>query len=659
MKQEIFKLLICKHIKYVLKISLVASLILFFAISRVEANPIDPTDLEVFFDRFLETQMEEHHIPNATVSVVANGEVILQKGYGYANLDGNIPVDPKTTLFRIGSTSKLFTWTAVMQLVEQGKLDLDTDVNTYLDFAIPARLEKHFSKAEATPITMRHLMTHTPGFEDALDGLFYLSADQAPPLDEYLRTYLPARVFPAGEVMAYSNYGTALAGYIVERVSGTPFAEHIEQNIYAPLGMDNSTFRQPLPKNLSPNLARPYRFVQGEYLEGGFEYMPMPAGSMSTTASDMAKFMIAHLQGGHFNGNQILKEDTIKKMHSQQFTHDPRLGGMTLGFMEGTFNNRMTLSHGGGTMLFNTGLYLLPEENVGIFISFSGGSGSNHLVHTELYQAFLDRYYPFPRAQEQVQLVEGTKGAEHLLGQYHANRRSFTTPSSILSLMTGVVQIDADEDGYLLATYLGETNRLLEIESGVYHNLREERTQDYYGPFRTLIFDTDSFGSTMLMSDGPMTYSKAPWYATSQFTVATFVAALLIILGTLITWVIGLVLRILRGRKYHDAKLALAARWTAIAFGITTLGLILGFVISNEIDPVYGVPLTVFGVVPAWAHLIDLLPRLMAFWAVPILIFAILAWHKRFWGAFSRIHYSLFSAATMVLIWLFYYWNLL
>lgn len=657
MKKTIIKLLTCKPIKYLLKISLVASLILFLAISRVEANPIDPIDLEVFIDGIMAAQMEEHHIPNATVSVVANGEVMLQKGYGYVNLDKGILVNPETTIFRIGSTSKLFTWTAVMQLVEQGKLDLDTDVNTYLDFAIPASLLNTPNKAEVTPITMRHLMTHTPGFEDALDGLFYLSAEQAPPLEEYLRTYLPARVFPAGEVMAYSNYGTALAGYIVERVSGMPFAEYIEQNIYAPLGMNSSTFRQPLPENLSPNLARPYRFVQGEYLEGGFEYMPAPAGSMSSTASDMAKFMLAHLQDGQLNGNQILKEETINKMHSQQFTHDPRLGGMTLGFMEGTFNNQRTLSHGGGTMLYNTGLYLLPIENVGIFVSFSGGS--NHLVHTELYQDFLDRYYPVPRSPEQVQLAEGARGAEHLLGQYHANRRSFTTPSSVLSLMTGVVQIDQDEDGYLLATYLGETNRLLEIEPGVYHNLREERTQDYYGPFRTLIFDPDSFGRTMLMSDGPMTYSKAPWYATSQFTVATFVAALLIILGTLITWFIGLILRIIRGQKNHDAKLALAARWTAVAFSITTLGLVLGYVITNEIDPAYGVPLTVFGVVPAWAHLIDQLPILLAFLAVPILIFAILAWHKRFWGAFSRIHYSLFSAATLVLIWLFYYWNLL
>ena len=191
------------------------------------SGPNDPAELSAFLDGVIATSMESNHVPGAVVVVVKDGEVFFAKGYGYADLENKTPVDPATTLFRPGSVSKLFTWTAVMQLVEAGKLDLDSDVNIYLDFEIPATYAK--------PITLRLIMTHMAGFEDKGDGLFKLDEEEVSSLETYIKTNLPARVFSPGQYGAYSNYATALSGYIVERVSGMPFESYISKNILEPL----------------------------------------------------------------------------------------------------------------------------------------------------------------------------------------------------------------------------------------------------------------------------------------------------------------------------------------------------------------------------------------------------------------------------------------
>ena len=276
------------------------------------AVELESTDVEQFLDTLIREKLDEFQIPNLTVSVVSGGEVIFARGYGHADIETKKPVDPEKTLFRIGSTSKLFTWTSVMQLVEQGKIDLDADINEYLDFEIPQTLEYKRGNNTTGPITMRHLMSHTPGFEDYMSDVFSLSEDHLVPLSQYVREQRPKRVFTPGEVPAYSNYGTSLAGYIVEVVSGIPFADYVEQNIYQPLGMENSTFRQPLPSQLADQISKPYRYVNGEFLEAEFEYVSEPAGSMSSTGLDMAKFMFAYLQEGQHEGARILEEESLK-----------------------------------------------------------------------------------------------------------------------------------------------------------------------------------------------------------------------------------------------------------------------------------------------------------------------------------------------------------
>ncbi|MGE5776114.1 MAG: serine hydrolase domain-containing protein, partial [Chloroflexota bacterium] len=215
-------------------------------------GPNDPMELEAFMDGVMAAKMSENHIPGAVVVVVKDGEVLLSKGYGYADLETRTPVDPEKTLFRPGSVSKLFVWTSVMQLVEQGKLDLNADVNDYLDFTIPDTYPE--------PITLKTLMTHTPGFEDKGEDLFVIKPENVISLEAYLKKNIPARVFAPGTIGAYSNYGTALASYIVERVSEMPFYEYVETNIFSPLEMTHATFRQPLPTDLAEDMSSGYNY---------------------------------------------------------------------------------------------------------------------------------------------------------------------------------------------------------------------------------------------------------------------------------------------------------------------------------------------------------------------------------------------------------------
>lgn len=644
-----------KRIKYRMLVSFLIVFVLVLSATVASAKNAQDNNLEAFFDNTVNSKLEKYHIPNATVAVVKDGEIVYKKGFGLADIENNIPVDADTTLFRIGSTSKLITWTAVMQLVEAGKLDLNTDINTYLDFEIPPQLEKPLRNTTAKPITMTDLMTHTPGFEDYPGMLFRLSKDELLPLNDYIKNYLPARIFPAGEVAAYSNYGTALAGYIVERVSGLPFSEYVEKNIFTPLNMNKGTYRQPPALDSPVRIAKPYRFVNGSYTEASFEYIMLePAGSMSSTASDMANFMLAHLSGGAYNGGRILKEETLKEMHKQHFTYDSTLGGMTLGFMHGVFNDKNVLFHGGSTMLYNTGLYLAPEVNTGIFISCSGG---NHLLHSEVFQEFMDFYYPI-KAQIKGAPGEGNKGrAKEFTGEYQMNRRSVTTDDKIAGILAGgIINVDVDEDGYLLVTNGGETNKFIEIEPGVYQNLREGRTQDAFGPFHKIIFKTDPFGRIMLTTDGPMTYSKAPFYSTMSFTALAAIIIILIVIGSLIYWIISMIASWFKRGKNKSSGLAAIASWIGICASITILILIANL-FSSPVDPVYQLPPDAY--MPVKGNpLLDFIPILMWIFSCLLVASTFVAWWKGFWGRVARAHYSIFTLAVLGLMWMLNYWNI-
>jgi len=618
------------------------------------AAPADDTDkLEAFIDGVIYRQMDENNIVGATVAVVQDGEIKLTKGYGYADRENRVPVDPEETLFRIGSTGKLFTWTAVMQLVEQNLIDLDADVNEYLDLEIPDRLFGWDASGDPGPITMRHLLTHTPGFEDKGQGLFVLKPEEMLNLENYVKENIPARVYPPGEVMAYSNYGAALAGYIVERVSGLPFAEYVEENIYEPLGMEHSTFRQPLPDDLEPGMAEGYNFYNGAYYRGSFEYISaLPAGSMSSAAEDMARFMIAHLQEGASGDARILEESTVREMHSRQFTQHPEQDGMTYGFIEQSINNRRIINHGGNTFLFATGFYLLPEENVGLFVSYNGGTG---LEREALLTALMDRYYP---AHETGELTppEGSKErAAALTGEYLPNRANFTSMEKLFRLLSGA-RVGVNQDGYLLVNVLGYPQQFVEVEPGVYERRYTEGTD----LARKIVFVEDSTGRMMMCGEGPVfTYTRAPWYGSGTTAGLLTVSTLLLMVTAIAGWIYASVGRVIRKEKSGAPKTALAARLVAAFYGLFLLIFIVALLsVVSDIDPAFGVPRTFLGE-PAGLDTVLTLPYIIAAAAAIMLVFAVIGWINKYWTIGGRLHYTLLALSSLGMTWLMFYVNLL
>jgi CubicO group peptidase (beta-lactamase class C family) len=391
-----------------------------------KAHELTADDLGAFLDGLMPQEIEHADIAGAVIAVVKDGKLFFAKGYGYSDVAKKVPVSPETTLFRPGSISKLFTWTSVMQQVELGKLDLDRDVNDYLDFRIPPAFGK--------PITLRNIMTHTTGFEETAKNLFVDSAEELRPTGEYLRVHMPARIFPPGATPAYSNYATTMAAYIVERVSGQNFNDYVEEHIFKPLNMTHATFRQPLPDALKPDMSNGYVLGSGEPKH--FEYVQVaPAGSLSASAVDMTHFMIAHLQNGKYGDAQILKPETAIQMHArQQGVWPPSMNAMCLGFYEQWLDGHRSIGHGGDTISFHSNLHLILDANVGLFVSYNSPGRAEIDPRGLLFNKFMERYFP-PPPSNQPTLATAAQDVAAVAGSYEVSRRFQTNVLAITTLL--------------------------------------------------------------------------------------------------------------------------------------------------------------------------------------------------------------------------------
>ncbi len=619
---------------------IVSSVVNLFALRQVGAQapvvqgPTDPIEMAAFFDGIMLYNLEKDHIAGVTVVVVKDGEVFFSQGYGYADVEKRIAVDPETTLFRIGSVSKLFTWTAVMQLVEQGKLNLDADVNTYLDFTIPATYPE--------PITLKHLLTHTPGFEDRGYDMMAATAGDMVSLGAWLKTHIPARVRPAGTFAAYSNYGTTLAGYIVERVSGMSYDDYIEQNLLQPLGMLHTSTRQPLPETLVADMALGYKYENGTYAAEDFEIiLPAPAGSVSSSALDMARFMMAHLQYGRYGDAQILQEATARQMQTRIFAHDERINGMAHGFYELDRNGHDLIGHGGDTLLFHSQLALLPEQNVGFFVSCNSVECAG--LPEKLMAAFVDHYYPAAESPAST-TADFDQRAGLLAGTYRMNRMSYTTAESIGGLFS-TIDLNVD-DGRLLLKGLGVTLRFVEVEPFVF---RSENGQ------MTLVFREDPQGvvAHAFIGDYPfMAFDKVGGLDTPLLHFALLGISGLLFFSALTVWPLVFLAR-LGYEKKPQAALAPIARW--VAAGLSLLCLIfavLGIVGVSDSNALMTGDVLLQGAQP------------VIFWSIVAaslgaLVFTFFAWKDRYWSFVGRVHYTLVMLAGWGFVWFVNYWHLL
>ena len=599
-------------------------------------------DVGAFLDGVVPLQLKRENIAGAMVIVVKDGKVLYGKGYGYSDVKARKPVTLDATLTRPGSVSKLFTWTAVMQLVEQGKIDLDRDINDYLDFKIPATYSK--------PVTMRNLMTHTGGFEEAIQGLITSNPKDASSLGEYLKTHQPERVFPPGVTPAYSNYGASLAGYIVQRVSGMPFDDYIEKNIFQPLDMQHSTFRQPLPDSLKPLMPDGYKLASGKPMP--FEIVvPAPAGALSSTAEDMSHFMLAHLQGGAYNGQHILQPATVDLMHSRQYAPNSATNGMCLGFYQETRNGQRIIGHGGDTIYFHSDLHLMPDAGVGFFVSYNSAGSGEISPRTALWDQFLDRYFPYtiPAGHPPA---DTAKDAKLVAGQYIASRGAFTNIFSFSGFL-GELTVSAKPDGTIVTdgmkTLAGEPKQWQEIAPLVY---REIGNQDL------LAFNRNIDGVLRGSIDFPFeVYDRASFLNGKSFNMFLVIFVMAVTLLALISWPIAAWIR----RHYHrPLVLTRRQRWVHLAIHIVCL-LDIAFFLSwiflvqaiekdlqlagPNLDPFLRL-LQVIG----W---LGSLGTLVVFYSV----FQLRTAENRWWLA--RIGYGAIALACISFSWLLFHWHLL
>ncbi|WP_336362504.1 serine hydrolase domain-containing protein [Halalkalicoccus salilacus] len=597
--------------------------------------PADPADLETFVDGLMAAHLEAHDVAGATVSVVGGGETLLAKGYGYADVASEIPVSAEETLFRIGSVSKLFGWTGVMQGVERGDLDLGTDVNAYLeDVTVPEAYDE--------PITLEHLGTHTPGFEDRYRGTFVEEREELRPLGEVLADEQPARVRPPGELAAYSNYGAALAGHIVASQYGESFEEYVRENLFAPLGMERSTFEQPVPDDLSEDLSGGYRYEDGSFREGGFEYVGLPpAGSMSATATDMARFMLAHLEGGEFDGGRVLESGTVEEMHRRRFAHDERVNGICYGFYELDRNGERIIGHGGDTELFHSGLLVLPDRDLGLFVSYNSPGGVR--AREELIEAFVDRYVGEPDPPSEP--AGAPTRTEMLAGSYRAIRMPYTTYEKAGAL-TATLDVRVEDDALVTEGPGAGIDRWIEVEPLVFE--REDGKD-------TLVFrEEDGDITHLFFGSVPATaFERLEWYETTVPQTAAIGLSLLVLLTAVVGWSgAGFWRRYRRGAPGSERPRI--ARWTAGLASTLCLGFVLGLgvlVLTDPIRLITGTPTALIALL--------VLPVLAAIATLGTAAFCVLAWRDGYWGLLGRLHYTLVTLACLVFLAVLRYWNLL
>jgi CubicO group peptidase (beta-lactamase class C family) len=599
-----------------------------------------PEELEAFVDGFVGGELEAYDVAGLTVAVVKDGRLFFAKGYGWADVDRQVPVDAEKTLFRPGSVSKLFTWTAVMQLVEQGKLDLDVDVNTYLtQFKVPADYP--------APITLRHVLTHTVGLEDG--GIGYLMArspQQIVPLARSLADHTPARVRPVGTSReglssSYSNWATALAGLIVANVSGVSFEDYVEVNILRPLKMDSSTFKEPLPEALANRMSAGYTFESGAFKPQGFEFIANfgPAGSMTATATDMARFMIAHLQEGSAGEARILKPETAHAMHARAFSPHPAVGGSGLGFYETYVNGRRLIGHGGDTNYFHSELALLEKEGIGFFASVNT-AGKAALVPRHFLRAFMNHYFP-ARLPAVKPPDDFAARAGKYAGRYRARRHSYTRFEKVFALLGGTTVAPTEKNTLVMPDLFGDRAQYVEVAPAIFREV---------GGDKTVAFIENDTGQVvgMVGQFAFIPFYKLPWYESPPFHFALLGFAVLCFVVALVS-----ALRHWKGDKAGPR----AARWARRNLGVLA-ALNLVFLVAFTAIFAAGMKDIVFAT-PKGLYAVLTLPLVGLALTGLALVLAVRVWREKYWTRGSRLLHTAGVVAAVAFLWFLSYWNLL
>ena len=602
------------------------------------AGPTDPKELEAWMDQFLADYLKNSSAPSLGFVLVKDGKILFQKGYGYADAEKKTPVVPGQTLFYAASVSKLVTATAVMQLIEQGKLRLDADVNAYLkSFQVKSNYP--------APVTVANLLTHTSGIDDS----FILGSVDRPadlvPLTEFFTKNTPRRARPPGEQIVYSNWGMAFAGCLVEEVSGVSFYDYVEQNVFQPLGMMRSSFRRPFPPNLAPFVAT--AGVGGQPSDKTAIQL-YPAESLVSTVADMGHFIIAHLNGGRFDDARILSQASVAEMHRQHFTQHPRMPGVAYGFFESYINDRPALFHTGGGG-HESLLYLLPEENLGFYIVYSGELGKDFLP------AFMDHYYP---ASPPFTLPKSPAGfaqrAERFTGLYRPNFIAMTSIEKLVSLIADTPVV-SNSDGTLTLRLppLGHKSlRMVEVEPLLF------RAEE--GSYVT--FSEDGKGNIIRVfmsgsSKDPTAFDRLRWYESGMLHAGLGMAGFLVFLSLPLVSTTRFIRRRWRkarsDRQRASGKPRLAWRMAMLVSVLVVLApvpVLAWMLIGDHSRP---------SQFKAAFHVSSSCLLFASLLGLTLPIFSYTVWRRGDWSKVERTYYSIVALAALLMIPFLYHWNLL
>jgi CubicO group peptidase (beta-lactamase class C family) len=568
--------------------------------------------LTQFLDRFVPDQLSRHNIAGAVIVAVHDDSTVVCRGYGYANVADKLPMS-SSTLVRPGSISKLFTSIAVMQLAAESKLDLDRDVNDYLDFRIE-------TPQGGVPVTLRLLLTHRAGFENHLKGLFVAGSTPLS-LGDVLSSTQPTRLFPHGDVPAYSNYGYSLAGYIVERAAGMPFEDYLRNRILQPLEMTQSTFVQPLP--LTANLSRGYRNASAPPLPYFESIIGTPAGGMSVNGEDMSRFMRAVLSGSDARHIRI---------PSQAGEYE------ILGLEEDLAAGNRFLGKHGLTLSFVSEVAWLPEQKFGLFVSYNSSTASG--APTELLNAVAERF--FKRTIDTASNGE-RDNASAVTGVYQPSQRADSNLLRFITLATQQIIVTSQPDGSIRLSRDSEP-----FAPTAANEFRSASGQQVvFGVRRTSGVQTMSWSSMPLS----MEWERVPWYLQARIVMPSAQTSLAITAITVLAWPIA---AYVRRRRQRDFGSSLRDRrdyaWTRVVLVVHVLVFVgLAYLIGkfNDITQVNASldPLlyALFGA--AWLSIaLTVLP----------LWFAFRFWRDRVGSPWARVHQTLLAVSAAILAWFWF-----
>ena len=604
-------------------------------------------------DELIEEALEEHDVAGATAAVVEDDEIVHTEGYGYADYAAGEEVDPEETPFMVGSVAKLVVWSAVMDGVETGTLELEEPVGEYLD-------GHEFDGDDE--VTLEHLGTHTPGYEDRLAGLF---VEEHTDIDEWeakLEREMPAQVRQPGETVAYSNHGTGLAGLVVQEAHDEPFEAHADERFFEPLGMEGATFEQPVPDDHEPVSKGHVPTRDGFETDDPAIVGVPPAGSMSATATDMGNFAIAKLQGGELEDERVLEEESVEELFEERATNHPGVNGLGYGYMIGERGGEEIVWHTGGTEYFQTLFVLFPEHDVGLFVSFNSPGGGPALVDVldgfieERFDGHIDEGFDGEGEATGGEGLEPDPETADRAADYEGEYRStgFQTTHESLVGLVDAWEVSVTDEGYLeLANPIfGDTSRWIEVEQGVF----VPDPDDDAALFSTALAIEDE---TLYLDAPAAPYEQLSWHETATVQLGLSAAALLALLSTVLVWPVN--------AYRHRNRNGMGAYVTRTRLAVLgSVAVLVAFVVGIMVNTFANPNQLITGYSP-WLRLT--LSLLLVFAIVALVSIALVV---REWGRVLRgrtldeasttryglAYLTALSLALLTLLWILWYWNL-